>query len=615
MKVDTAFGNGYLWGVETTSENLKQLEGQERPERIENTISEFVRGDWIADRELVTDARLLSARADINVVEFDYEKDGRTYWRRLEYCADTIRDSTNIPKAHYEVMPRGLTAFHYRDWKEMPIGARCSPFVEKKRAGRGWDKAFRKRGGKTVRYKTHHDSKTCTTTFTMQVRGYGFPGRKRFTSSREWFSGIAKPKTGVPDYDRAFSDAARELSTLIMYEEKRFLKKPRRVLAAGYPAFCSVFGRDSDITNYGLVHTSPELVKENIEFRLQRLGRRKNVSTSEAPGKAVHEWNMDELTNSGVMKKHFPNFIGTDESPLLETSIARYTRITGDDSILKKNHTRIKRLWDYIQKSRDGRGYLSYDSDVFDENGRRVYFTRNHTWRDSNEGVIHPDGKTLPKQPIRTLWDQCCLYGMLDEMEALARSGERYKKVVERALGIRSADTYLSREKERLKRRINKDFWMEDLEAYAIALDGSYNQVRTVNSDACLGLYYKAFDEGEAARFIEKTLMSKGRLLDDWGIRSISKEHPAYSPSGYHLGGVWPFQTEFAAIGARKYNLNDAANKLSGINQKLISRLGSLPEVLDAECGNSPRPQSKSCNPQAWSAGTLLFSHYENRSV
>lgn len=615
-----AFGNGYIWGIDTRPVNVIQVGKQAHPNKFENTVSEFVHGDWVDDRELLTDARLVDSRTDINVKEFTYEKGGRTYWRRIEYDGETIRDSTNVPDAKYNVMLRGLTAFHHRNWGLMPKGSDCTPFVERK-AERGWDQEFTKRDGvskkKKVMYKTDHDPNTGVTQFTMEVDGYGFPGKKQFISSREWVAGIEKPKTGIPEYDAAFSEATKELGTLILYEKKGslFKRKPKRALAAGYPTYCSVFGRDSDITNYGLVYASPELVRENIEFRLERLGKKRNVSTAEEPGKALHEWNMDELTARGIMGKQFPNFIGTDESPLLGISIARYSRITGDDSLIRNNRKRIRRLWNYIERSRDSHGYLGYDSDIFekDEKGKskRVYFTRNQTWRDSDEGIIGPDGK-MPKQPIRTLWDQCCLYGMISEMQELSKSSPKASRELEKTLGVRGVGSYLERDRKKLGEAINRDFWMEDLGAYAIALDKDYNQIKTVNSDACLGLYYKVFDEKNAQRFIDDALLNKERLLDDWGIRTVSKEHTqVYRPNGYHVGGVWPFQTTFAAIGAENYGRSDRTSRLSRMNQDLATRLGSLPEVLDAESGRNPKAQEGSCNPQAWSAGTMLFMHYE----
>jgi glycogen debranching enzyme len=175
---------------------------------------------------------------------------------------------------------------------------------------------------------------------------------------------------------------------------------------------------------------------------------------------------------------------------------------------------------------------------------------------------------------------------------------------------VGDARAFLASKRDALKRAINEKYWMDDLGAYALALDRDGSQVRTVSSDVSLGLYYGAFDDDKARTLICGAMSDPDRLGDRFGLRTISREHAAYRSDGYHLGGVWPFQSPFAAIGARRYGEDAYADRLEDANVSVIESLGSLPEVLLAD-RDEPAPRGSSCDPQAWSAAAIFLSAFE----
>ena len=87
------------------------------------------------------------------------------------------------------------------------------------------------------------------------------------------------------------------------------------------------------------------------------------------------------------------------------------------------------------------------------------------------------------------------------------------------------------------------------------------------------------------------------RLLDIVGLRTVSKEHPLYSPKKYQRGGVWPWQLALAIAGVRNYNL-DIVPFINCL--KNISQNGSIAEVYIPD---NPKPVPlTSCIEQRWSS-------------
>jgi glycogen debranching enzyme len=114
-------------------------------------------------------------------------------------------------------------------------------------------------------------------------------------------------------------------------------------------------------------------------------------------------------------------------------------------------------------------------------------------------------------------------------------------------------------------------------------------------------LMFGQLDEKEAEKYLEKV---NGEFSSRFGARTRSVTDPGYDPSGYHTGSVWGLTTCWAAAANLCYgNTSHGKNFLKKLAQFLDrNQLGALPEVVDAESG-----ESLGCDEQAWSAG--LFVH------
>ena len=167
----------------------------------------------------------------------------------------------------------------------------------------------------------------------------------------------------------------------------------------------------------------------------------------------------------------------------------------------------------------------------------------------------------------------------------------------------------LEKEAADLKRRFNRDFWVEEGEYFAVALDADGRQVDTLTSNNGHLLWSGIVDKSKA-KAVARHLMG-ARLFSGWGVRTLAEGEGRYNPIGYHVGTVWPFDNSFIAWGLRRYGFKDEAAQIAeGILAAAEFFHGRLPEAF----GGYPREMTKypvqyptACSPQAWSTGTPLL--------
>jgi glycogen debranching enzyme len=160
-----------------------------------------------------------------------------------------------------------------------------------------------------------------------------------------------------------------------------------------------------------------------------------------------------------------------------------------------------------------------------------------------------------------------------------------------------------------LKRRFNRDFWVEDGEYFALALDADGAQVDALASNIGHLLWSGIVDKTKAKRVV-RHLMSP-RLYSGWGVRTLAEGEGRYNPIGYHVGTIWPFDNSFIAWGLRRYGFKEEAARIAaGILDAAEFFEGRLPEAFGGyprELTRFPVQYPTACSPQAWSTGAPLL--------
>jgi glycogen debranching enzyme len=361
------------------------------------------------------------------------------------------------------------------------------------------------------------------------------------------------------------------------------------IIQAGIPWYATVFGRDSLITSHQLLSINPRPARETLRFLARYQGTEVDDWRDEQPGKILHEVRRGELAGAGIVP-HTPYYGSVDATPWFLIVFAQHLRWTGDrafaEELLPAAEAALR--WIDTYGDLDGDGFVEYLC-------RSPGGMRNQGWKDSNDAVVHADGR-LAEPPIALAEVQGYVY--------LAK--ERMADVYE-ALGQREHARELLAQAEELRRRFNGAFWMEDERYFAMALDADKRQVRTVTSNPGHGLYCGIVDEDKAVALAKRLLAPD--MFSGWGVRTMSKSAVAYNPMSYHNGSVWPHDNALIAAGLKRYGFVRATNRVATalFDAAITADYMRLPELF---CGftrrtpNRPVSYPIACSPQAWAAGS-----------
>ena len=368
----------------------------------------------------------------------------------------------------------------------------------------------------------------------------------------------------------------------------------RSLPAAGLPWFMTMFGRDSIFTSLQALPFASELAATTLRELGVRQGARVDDFRDEDPGRIPHELRYGELT-AFEERPHSPYYGTADATPLFVVLLDEYERWTGDRKLVRDLEYEARAALRWIDDYADlmGNGYISYM--------RRNEKTglENQCWKDSWDSISDRDG-TIPGFPRAT----CELQGYAYDAKV---RGARLARLVWKDSAFADA---LEAQAVDLKRRFNRDFWVEDGEYFALALDQDGRQVDALASN--IGhLLWSGIVEKSKAKAIAAHLVGPA-LFSGWGVRTLAEGEGRFNPIGYHVGTVWPFDKSFIAWGLRRYGFRDEAALIAaGILDAAEFFDGRLPEAFggyDRSVTRYPVQYPTACSPQAWSTGApLLF--------
>ncbi len=363
--------------------------------------------------------------------------------------------------------------------------------------------------------------------------------------------------------------------------------------AAGLPWFMTVFGRDSIFTSLQALPFAPDLAATTLRALAARQGTCLDDFRDEEPGRILHEMRYGELT-AFEERPHSAYYGCADATPLFVVLMDEYERWTGDTKLVRDLEFEARAALDWIDGYADllGNGYVSYQ--------RRNEETglENQCWKDSWDSISFSDG-TLPGFPRAT----CELQGYAYDAKV---RGARLARLVWRDAGL--ADR-LEKEAADLKRRFNRDFWVQDNQYFAVALDPEGRQVDALTSNNGHLLWSGIVDKSKAKAVVGHLMGPK--LFSGWGVRTMGEGEGRFNPIGYHVGTVWPFDNSFIAWGLRRYGFKEeAAQVADGILAAAEFFEGRLPEAFGGYqrvLTRYPVQYPTACSPQAWSTGAPLL--------
>ncbi|MGK5742397.1 amylo-alpha-1,6-glucosidase [Micromonospora sp. URMC 103] len=363
--------------------------------------------------------------------------------------------------------------------------------------------------------------------------------------------------------------------------------------AAGLPWFMTMFGRDSILTCLQTLPFTPALSKTTLRILASLQGTRFDDFRDEDPGRILHEMRYGE-TAAFEEQPHSPYYGSVDATPLFVILLDEYERWTGDVALVRELEQESRAALRWIDEYADlvGNGYIWYERRNSDTG------LENQCWKDSWDSISYSDGR-LPPFPRATCEVQGYAY---DAKLRAARMARLF-------WGDPAYADQLEREAADLKQRFNRDFWVEDGEYFALALDPDGRQCDVLSSNNG-HLLWSGIVDHERAEKIAQHLVGP-RLFSGWGVRTLAEGEIRYNPIGYHNGTIWPFDNSFVAWGLRRYGFaEEAATIASGILDAARYFDGRLPEAFGGyhrDLTKFPVEYPTACSPQAWSTGTPLL--------
>ena len=359
-------------------------------------------------------------------------------------------------------------------------------------------------------------------------------------------------------------------------------------LQAGIPLYPAFFGRDAVTAGWqaGCLDGG-----QSLDAALTKLGRlqsdRFDEWREEEPGRLPYQVRSGPLALLDI--NPYSAYYADFATPLMFViALANLHAWTGNKVLLEKHWDTARRILDWAREhgDQDRDGYLEYRT-------HSSKGTKNQGWKDSGDAIVYDDGAPV-QPPIATCELQGYWYIAQELMGALS--------------WIRGARDDASAYRESaaaLKTRFNRDWWVEDEEFFALALDPHKQQVRAVTSNVGHCLACGIIERERLPRVVERLFAPD--LFSGWGIRTLSSRHSHYDPLSYHRGSVWAVEQGTTAFGLRRFGFDAEALALTSA---LFDLAQLYPEHRIPECvggyardpRRGPGSYPKANAPQLWNA-------------
>jgi glycogen debranching enzyme len=346
--------------------------------------------------------------------------------------------------------------------------------------------------------------------------------------------------------------------------------------------FHALFGRDSLITSLQVLPERPDVARATLRAHAALQGTREDLDTDEEPGKIVHEHRPRagrRFTEEGwPVRRGELRYYGSADA----TSWFLVVLAALDDAQLREEldgNWRAAARWLRRALARGG-GLVRHGP------RRRPGGLSQQGWRDTTDahsprggGILDEDGN----MPVAPLADA--------DTQAVAVAALR---AVTRLSGNPAWDELAAATVEAIAAAFDPD---------TMAIDGHGERVRGAGSQLGWLLWADALPEDRRAAFAER--LCRRDVLTDFGLRTLSADHPQFRPDAYHRGAVWPFDSWLGWGGLRAAGRGEEAERVRTGVLDALRRLGQAPELY-AVTADGPARIAIANQVQAWTIGARI---------
>ncbi|HEY1509132.1 MAG TPA: hypothetical protein VGF93_09045 [Solirubrobacteraceae bacterium] len=343
--------------------------------------------------------------------------------------------------------------------------------------------------------------------------------------------------------------------------------------------FHALFGRDSLITSLQVLPARPDVARATLRALAALQGTRDDPETDEEPGKIVHEY-----------RPHAEKRFEDMGWPVRNGELRYYGSADGTAwFLLVLASMRDQALADELSDAwHAAAGWLER---ALERGGGLVrHGPRNASgglvqqgWRDTTDpnaayggGILDADG-TMPEPPLADADTQAAAVAAL------------------RAVAVLSGDSGWLSLAEQTVEMIAGAFTPETM-----AVDNGDRRIAGPGSQLGWLLWADAVPEPERSAYAQR--LCEPDVLTDFGLRTLSAEHPQFSAEAYHRGAAWPFDSWLGWGGLRAAGREAEAEQVRLGVLAALDALGDAPELY-AVADDGPRRIPIANRVQAWTIG------------
>lgn len=346
--------------------------------------------------------------------------------------------------------------------------------------------------------------------------------------------------------------------------------------------FHALFGRDSLITALAVMPAQPDVARATLRMLASLQGRRDDPETDEEPGKIVHEYRPhaeQRFADTGwPVRDGELRYYGSADSTLWFLVVLA---TLGDAALTEELSGSWRPACRWLEHALErGGGLVRYGPRL--ASGGLVQ----QGWRDTEDpqaayggGVLQADGR-VPEPPVADADTQAVA------VAALRAAGRLSGDPRWQSLAARTVD-------------LIADAFTPD----TMALTGDGARVTGAGSQLGWLLWADALPESERPAFVQR--LCQPDVLTDFGLRTLSAEHPQFAPEAYHRGGVWPFDSWLGWGGLRAAGREAEAERVRRGVLAALDCLGHAPELY-AVTANGPVRVAIANRVQAWTIGARV---------
>lgn len=343
--------------------------------------------------------------------------------------------------------------------------------------------------------------------------------------------------------------------------------------------FHALFGRDSLITSLQVLPARPDVARATLRVLASMQGTGEDHETDEEPGKIVHEYRADPEgrwldmgwpVRDGELR-YYGSADGTAWFLVLLAAL-------GDDALAAELEPNWRAAAGWLERAlARGGGLVSHGP------RRASGGLVQQGWRDTADplapyggGILEADG-SVPEVPLADADTQAAAIAGL---RAAARlSGDsRWDSLAAKSVGV-----------------IAEAFTPDTM-----AIDGAGAPVLGAGSQLGWLLWADAVPRSERAAYAER--LCESDVLTDFGLRTLSDQHPQFAAGAYHRGAVWPFDSWLGWGGLRAAGREADAEQ---VRRGVLAALGQLGDASElyavASSGVERVPIANRL--QAWTVG------------